>query len=411
MRLMSLLACVVITSVLAHALTITQAEYYVDSDPGEGFGTSIAITSGESVSFSSLPISTVGLDPDKLHSLYVRYLSNEGYWSLGEGRYFYPLQASSGALNQINIVSGEYWFDGDAPTAFDVPDSPEVSYPALVPSSSLQDNTLHTFHLRYLDDDGSIALAEGRYFYVLATQAGNVQIKTVTQLEYWFDSDAPTQVDLTDAPEVNFADLIPPGTDSGIHTFNLRFLDDEGVWSFAETRRFVIISELAGSITPKNIVAAEYFINGDPGPGGAIAIPTPVDGTYDEGDEEAAVVVSGLPIGLHLFCIRYQDSEGIWTPAFCDSVYMSPILVIQPSGTDIVLSWFADPLHVPFHVYRSPTPDGTFTEIGTSDSLGYLDAGVLGTSDEQNIYHVRTTSGALSTFRLPEASGSQRRVK
>ncbi len=402
MRLLSLWLGVLLLVTGSYAVTITQAEYFVDTDPGQGAGTAIAITSGESVSIAGLTVSTVGLSAGQVHRLFLRYRSSENYWTLADGRYFYPITVSAGSVTQANIVSGEYWFDNGTHTFVEITDAPNIAYAATIPEG-LTANALHTFSFRLLDQNGNWTISEGRYFYVISGASGTIDIKNVTALEYWLDSNAPTLVDIADAPTGNFAQLIPAGTETGIHTFSTRYRDEDGVFSMTETRRFVLISQSSSNYTPKHLVACEYFINGSPAPGGAIPLPTPNDGTYDEGQEENAVVVTNLPIGLHLFCIRYQDSEGIWTPAYCDSVMMSPILVIQPSGNDIVLSWQADPLHVPFHVYRGGDVVGPFTEIGTSNSLNYTDSGILNQVDTRNIYCVTTTPGVLSNFRLPDS--------
>jgi len=386
----------------AFAVTITQAEYFVDTDPGQGLGTAIAITSGESVSISGLNVSSIGLTAGQVHRLFLRYKSDENAWSLTEGRYFFPITLSAGSVTYDDIVQAEYWFDALPSTFVDLADSPNVTYPALIPTTGLATNTLHRFFLRFQHENGNWTIAEGRYFYIIEGTGGGIEIKNVTALEYWMDSAPPTLVDITDAPTGNFAQLIPAGTETGVHTFNTRYRDEDGVWSMTETRRFVLISEVQSNYTPKTLVACEYFINGSPAPGGAIPLPTPTDGAYDEGQEENAVVVTNLPVGNHLFCIRYQDSEGIWTSAYCDSVLMTPILVIQRSGSDIALSWQADPLHIPFHVFRGPDVAGPFTEIGTSNTLSYTDAGRVDSAATRSIYYITTTQGALSSFRLPE---------
>ena len=369
MRLLSLLLGVVMVVSGAFAVTITQAEYYVDTDPGQGLGTAIPITNGETVSISGLNVSSIGLTADQVHRLFLRYKSDENVWSFAEGRYFYPLTVSAGTVTYDDIVQSEYWVYALPSTFVDLADSPNITYPALNPTHGLATNVIHRFFLRFQHENGNWTIAEGRYFYIIEGTGGGIEIKNVTALEYWLDSNAPTLVDIADAPIGNFAQLIPVGTEAGVHTFNTRYRDEDGVWSMTETRRYVLISELQSNYTPKHIVACEYFINGNPAPGGAIPLPTPTDGAYDESQEENAVVVTNLPIGNHLFCIRYQDSEGIWTPAYCDSVLMTPILVIQRSGSDIALSWQADPLHVPFHVFRGPDVAGPFTEIGTSNTL------------------------------------------
>lgn len=404
MRLLSLWLGVLLIVTGSCAVTITQAEYFVDTDPGQGLGTAIAITSGETVSISGLNVSSVGLTANQAHRLFLRYKSDENVWSLADGRYFYPLSAQSGSGTQDDIVQAEYWFDALPSTFVDLTDSPNITYPALIPTTGLSTNALHRFFVRFQNENGSWTIADGRYFYIIVGASGTIEIKNVTALEYWLDSNPPTMVDIADAPTGNFAQLIPAGTETGIHTFSTRYRDEDGVFSMTETRRFVLISQSSGDYTPKTIVACEYFINGNPVPGGAIPLPTPTDGAYDEGQEENAVVVSNLPIGLHLFCIRYQDSEGIWTPAYCDSVMMTPILVIRPSGSDIVLTWNADPLSIPFHVYRAGDVAGPFTEIGTSDTLSFTNIGIVDSAATRNIYYVTTTQGAVSNFRLPNVA-------
>lgn len=402
MRLLSMLLGVVLIFTGAFAVTITQAEYFVDTDPGQGLGTAIAITSGETVSVAGLNVSSVGLTAGVVHRLFLRYKSDENAWSLTEGRYFFPITVSGGSVTQDDIVQAEYWFDALPSTFVDLTDSPNITYPALIPTTGLATNAFHRFFVRFQSENGSWTIAEGRYFHIIEGEGGSIEIKNVTALEYWLDSIPPTLVDIADAPTGSFAQMIPAGTVTGVHTFNTRYRDEDGVWSMTETRRFVLISEIQSNYTPKTLVACEYFINGNPAPGGAIPLPTPTDGAYDEGQEENAVVVTNLPVGNHLLCIRYQDSDGIWTSAYCDSVLMTPILVIQRSGSDIALSWQADPLHVPFHVFRGPDVAGPFTEIGTSNTLNYTDAGRVDSAATRSIYYITTTQGALSSFRLPE---------
>jgi len=383
------------------ALTITQAEYFVDTDPGQGLGTAVAITNGETVTISGLNVSSIGLTAGQVHRLFLRYKSDENYWTLAEGRYFYPISASAGSVTQADIVQAEYWFDALPSTFVDLTDAPNITYPAVIPTTGLALNTLHRFFVRFQDEEGNWTIAEARYFYIIDGASGTIEIKTVTALEWWLDSNPPTLVDIADAPTGNFAQLIPAGTELGVHTFNTRYRDEDGVWSMAESMRFVLISESNANYQAKTLVACEYFINGNPAPGGAIPLPTPTDGAYDEGEEENAVVVTNLPIGYHLFCIRYQDSEGIWTPAYCDSVTTTPILVIRASGNDIVLTWQADPLNVPFHIYRAGTPTGVYTDVAQTNNLSYTDTGILGGPDGKNFYYVTTTQGGLSSFRLP----------
>ncbi len=62
-----------------------------------------------------------------------------------------------------------------------------------------------------------------------------------------------------------------------------------------------------------NIIAAEYFIDVDPGKGNGIVIPAK-DGYFDsiKEDIEISLDTSSLKIGIHTFYIRMKNGEGVW---------------------------------------------------------------------------------------------------
>ena len=65
------------------------------------------------------------------------------------------------------------------------------------------------------------------------------------------------------------------------------------------------------------ITAAEYYINGDPGPGNGVPITgfTPAEAVSLAVDVPVAVVAA-LPQGMHVITVRFQDEEGDWSMAF-----------------------------------------------------------------------------------------------
>jgi hypothetical protein len=85
---------------------LTQAEYFFDTDPGQGKGKSLPLTAGGQVNLNT------GLPMDNLspgvHTLFVRFKDSEGRWSLMEGRLFH-IQDHVGILPQL--VRIEYFFD------------------------------------------------------------------------------------------------------------------------------------------------------------------------------------------------------------------------------------------------------------------------------------------------------------
>ena len=86
---------------------IVEAEYFIDTDPGVGNGTSISM-SGEVID-SDFAIPTTSLS-EGIHKLYVRTLGIDGNWSLYANEVFYinPVQ-----VNSANITSAEYFVDTD----------------------------------------------------------------------------------------------------------------------------------------------------------------------------------------------------------------------------------------------------------------------------------------------------------
>jgi hypothetical protein len=469
---------ILITSA-SFAVTITQAEYFFNTDPGQGLATPITITPGADISISGLVVPPTGLLPDRIHKLNLRFRSDEGYWSFAEGRFFFILSGGAPVVDTVRVVQAEYWFDALTATTVDIPDGQTSVYAALVPTAVLtvdrlhtfstrylDDNglwsatetryffivsgltpvvdtlrvvqaeywfdalpattvdvpdgqtsayvadipaagltidRLHTFSLRYLDDNGVWSAPATRYFYLLQGGPGTVQYRVVTDLEYWIDSSPPTPLDLADAATVSFNSLIPStGLSSGLHHFNIRYRDDTGAWSMAEARNFVVISQTAPAGPPSFLTAAEYYINGNPAPGSGVPILLPQDGSWNEHDEETAVVITNLPVGLHRFCLRYRDEQGTWSSAFCDSVVMSPVLVIRPSGPNVILTWQADTTHIPFTIYRADNVVGPFNQIAQTNLTTYTDS--VAPADIRKYYRVTTTTSALSTFRMPAQS-------
>ncbi len=95
--------------------------------------------------------------------------------------------------------------------------------------------------------------------------------------------------------------------DPGRHDVYIRVQDSEGNWSIPARRSFIVNDEL-----PLDVVAAEYFIDEDPGIGSA----TPTDVTNpDHFIEEmfSTIVPNDLPFGDHFLFLRVQNEELTWS--------------------------------------------------------------------------------------------------
>ncbi len=396
------LVLVVLLISLARAQEITQAEYFIGTDPGAGSATPISITPGTGVNFSNLNVPSAGLPADVPHQLFVRYFSTEGNWSRAESRFFFILSPQAGTVQLRNVVSLEYWWDANAATPVELTDAPGVSWAALLPSTGFAEG-LHTLNLRYWSSDGRPSSVERRFLWISGPQSGTVQIRRIVEMEYRWDSDPEVIVDLVDDETADFnAWLQTTELSFGLHSYSVRYRDDVGIVTPWESRFVLFVSPHHGNPSPSYLTAAEYWLNVDPGAGNGISVPLPEDSSWNsEQEESAAVTLTGLPVGLHLFGLRFRDNQGHWAQAFADTVIISPVLTIRRVGMNIVLDWIADPASAPFRVYRADEVSGPFVPLAMTDSLTYTDMGEVSSPETRRFYQVTFSRPSLSSYRLP----------
>jgi len=377
---------------------ITHVEYQFDNLPA----TLVDIGNNFEIDYYAL-LPVGGLTPNQNHKFTVRYLDEDGRWSNPEARYFFAIQLEGGTVEYYDITHIEYSFDGVNPVAVDVTDGQSINYSALIASLGLTVNQTHKLSVRYLDSRGYWSNPEARYVFVHEELDGTLTMLNVAAVEYWIDSNAPLQVDIADAANVNFASLVPHFVGPGPHNFYLRYVSAEGVRSNTEKLPFFVWTG-AGASNTARLNGAEYFVNADPGVGNGVPITFPQDGAWDEGSESTLSVLTGLPVGFHAFGIRFRDELGFWSPTLIDTFLVGPTLVISHSGNDIVLTWTANPDNIPFHIYRAPGVEGPYTEIGTSNTLSFTDIGAISSFNARTYYITTTRNGVLSRYRLPASA-------
>ena len=288
------------------ALTITQAEYFVNSDPGPGNGSPIFITPGETESVSGLMVPTTGLIANRSHRVFLRYRSEEGPWSMTEARYFFLFQSSSNYSGRT-VTQAEYWFDNLPGTVVDIADDNSVTYAALLPTSGLASGISHKFSVRYYDNTGKVSGAEARYFFLFQSSS-NYSGRAVTQAEYWFDNLPGTVVDIADDQLVTYAALLPTSSLAlnVSHKFSVRYYDNTGRIGGAEARYFFLHLD-QGTVTVDDITAVEYHVdNGTP------TVVDLADTTFANYTD--LIATAGLSLNVsHKFTVRYLDERSVWS--------------------------------------------------------------------------------------------------
>ncbi len=296
-------------SMLLHAQTITAAEFFVDTDPGAGNGTPITITTpGATVNFAaSVPTTSLSAG---FHFVGIRTRDDLGKWGLYENRGFF---ISTATTNVSNIVTAEFFVDADPGvgngTPITITSGPNPVFVANVPTTSLTSG-FHFVAIRTKDADGKWGLFENRGFFI---SSSTTNVSNIIAAEFFVDSDPgvgngiPITPITAGANPVFVANVPTTSLGGGFHFVAIRTKDADGKWGLYENRGFFISSSTT-NVT--NIVAAEFFVDSDPGVGNGTAI-TPFTGGPNP-VFVANVPTTSLASGFHFVAIRTRDAEGKW---------------------------------------------------------------------------------------------------
>jgi hypothetical protein len=257
-----------ISNSTADAANIVAAEYFFDTDPGRGNGTSTPVgPTGGIVTFSAVIPTSLSAG---FHFLAIRTKDANGIWGLFETRGFYISGATADAAN---IVAAEYFLDADPgvgnATATSVGAAGAVvNFSVTIPTSLPAG--FHFLAIRTKDANGMWGLFETRGFYI---SGATVDAANIVAAEYFFDTDpgvgsaTATPIGPTGAV-VNFSVTIPTSLPAGFHFLAIRTKSADGIWGLYEKRGFYISSATTDAA---NIIAAEYFLDTDPGVGNGTA--------------------------------------------------------------------------------------------------------------------------------------------
>ena len=134
---------------------------------------------------------------------------------------------------------------------------------------------------------------------------------TVKTLEYWMDgnSENRTKQIISASSTYNWEELISCSSLSdGVHTFNVRFSDDGGIWTPVESFFFLKQTNAAAQTVLRKINALEYCIDNNLSE--IVQRQFTASKTYHW---EEFIDCSTLQDGVHLLGVRFRDDGGLWT--------------------------------------------------------------------------------------------------
>lgn len=332
MKRLCLLLAFSLGTLCIYAQNLTQAEYFIDTDPGVGAGVNVPFTAATSITNLqvSVPVTALG---NGLHAIFFRVKDANNVWSTTERTYFYkaviPTITETPTPAAANITKAEYFIDTDpgAGLGTNIPITSgltiaDVTIP--VPVSSLTEG-LHQILVRVMNASGVWSTTERTYFYKLAiptiTETPTPAAVNLTKAEYFIDTDPgiglATNIPITPGLAVSDVVLQVPVTSltEGLHQILVRVQNANGVWSTTERTYFYkkTIPTITGTPTPAavNITKAEYFIDTDPGIGAGTNITITAGTTIT--DLITPVSVSSLSEGTHKLYLRVRNANLVWS--------------------------------------------------------------------------------------------------
>ncbi len=349
---------------------ISAGEYFIDdADAGPGNNEDLTVSNEDGVATGTASsIETDGLEPG-IHIIYARMFADGSGWGAPLGYPFFVADTTTA----FTISAAEYFVDTDpgfgAGTSLTL--NGTNTNVSVGTDFDLTDATpgVHRLFIRMYSPEAGWGPTSSAMFIVESTE-GTEDIVFIQSAQYYIgdDPESATLVTIESPEDGDFDELnetialsdvsIPAGV-SGLQNLGLRFQHSNGEWGAWRTTRFFVEQ----SESNQTIMAAEYFIDVDPGVGEGVAIEAPEDGAYDEAEEEFDLPVSaeGLDLGGHVVYLRLQRGDGQWGPA---------------RGNYFVVSEDAQPTIAAAEYYINPT-----TPAGGGIPFSALD-GAFNTTEE-----------------------------
>jgi PKD repeat protein len=232
----------------------------------------------------------------------------------------------------------------------------------------------------------------------LLLSAGAIGQTNLTNYEHWFDSDYASASTVAVTPSTNVdlnTNIDASSLTDGLHVFNIRFKDENGIYSSVLSKFFL---KTAGVVTPgtTNIVEQEYWFDNDFA-GAVSAAITPSQSYNMMGTVDA----SALTDGLHIVHFRFKDDNGLYSSVLSKFFLKVSATVVSPTVEVTNYEYWFDNDHAG-SISNAITPSQGYLLIDD------LDASAL--TDGLHSMHIRFKdntgkwSSVLSKFFLKQAS-------
>jgi PKD repeat protein len=238
-------------------------------------------------------------------------------------------------VGQNNISKYEYWFDNDYSnkTITSISPTNQLNLNSMVPTTGLSKG-IHVFNFRAQQTNGKYSNVVSQFFYK-TSQIANSNRK-IKAYQYWYDNDLSNAVNIpvTNQQQININELLQTTTlAGGIHTFNIRFVDNTDLWSSTVSQFFYKATQ-ASSVS-RIITEYEYWF--DNNYSNAIQVSTP---NQQQVNINQLIQTSSLTSGIHTFNIRFKDNTNLWSCAVSQFFYKAPAVAATNREIIAYEYWF-----------------------------------------------------------------------
>lgn len=289
-----------------------RVEYWLDDD--------LAGVKSETAGSGSLSLSIdiSALKPG-VHYFNCTPISATGERGNSERYLFYvPLPQDQTSVSPIKGY--EYWLD-DNYAAKTVSYSGGGSSTLAISIDGLTSG-VHYLNCRAFNERGEYGCPVRKMFYIPQTKVNNNP--SIVSAEYWLDDDYASKVTVTGSNTQQTFSIDISGLSSGVHYFNYRAKDNEGVWGNITRQMFYIAQKNASSTG--GIAEYEYWLDDD--------VAHKVTGTDSKTEYVFSIDISGLAEGTHTFNFRAKNLLEQWGEQFIEQFVISglPKLIYKIDG-------------------------------------------------------------------------------
>ena len=221
------------------------------------------------------------------------------------------------------IDQAEYFIDSHEATGSGTPitiNSPGLSISeSFSIDTSVLSNGIHTLYVRARNSGEEWSLYQ-KHTFLVHDFTDLITPTDIVAAEYFIDSHIATGGGISNSTDIpitsgfditkSFAIDTTP-LSNGIHTLYVRTKDSDSRWSLYYKHTF-LVHDFTDLTTPSQIIAAEYYIDTDPGTGSGTAFAI----TPGFSVSESLAIPAALSDGIHTLFVRTMDADNRWSLYF-----------------------------------------------------------------------------------------------